>query len=501
MHNFASARLSLAVIVAALAGSGCGGAQGAWAEVRSPARVSPTAFAETRSVLADSGDSAGAPVSEADEQAYPPSPSAGGGSRAPEPTAWDAAPTTGGEDASAAARLRRAIEAEGGQADEARERYAQATPRAEDTTEGTAPTATDATSGPLLIYSAQLGVSVHHVRERQDEVIAIADELGGFLASRTDDTVVVRVPAVQFDSALGRMRELGTLVTQRVDVQDVSEEFRDVQLRIRTLEAMRARVEQLLEDARRCRTRAGGGAAPRADHRRARDAAGARALALRSRRVLDHHGAVRRTDRRARTTVSAPVSMAALARSPNADGARELMRLHSTNRKETAMLRDARPWNLQVVVLALALAATTTGCGAGFAMELPERFVVLELDRSAQSNGYVQRGTTPDGVVIGLRALDHRVRGTREFWSEAVVRQLRDRSGYELIDESEIEAANGQTGTLLRLGRDLDGHSYRYTVAVFVTDSHIWIADAGGRQSVYDPMSEQIEGAIGNLVF
>lgn len=128
--------------------------------------------------------------------------------------------------------------------EESSTRYAQAET-------GQAPNvASDATSQPLLIYQAELGMAVHQVSANQDRVEAVARELGGFLASRTDDTIVVRVPARAFEEAMARIRELGDVLSRRVEVQDVTEEFRDVETRIRTLEAMRRRVEELLAQAR-----------------------------------------------------------------------------------------------------------------------------------------------------------------------------------------------------------------------------------------------------------
>jgi hypothetical protein len=149
--------------------------------------------------------------------------------------------------------------------------------------------------------------------------------------------------------------------------------------------------------------------------------------------------------------------------------------------------------------LALVLSLTgLTGCAPSYTFPLPERFVVLEDDGST-TTGYVQRATTPDGVVVGLRALEHRVEGTLAFWSEAVVRQLRDHRGYAVLGEEEIQAATGQPGRLVRLGRDLDGHAYRYTIAVFVTDDHIWIADAGGREELYVALEPEVERAMREL--
>jgi hypothetical protein len=126
-----------------------------------------------------------------------------------------------------------------------RARYAQLAPA-----NGAAPTASDATGGSQLIYRAELSMAVHRVTEKQDAVEALARQLGGFLASRRTQEIVIRVPAPEFQNALGHIQELGDVVDRDIEVQDVSEEFIDLELRIRTLEAMQARVQQLLVQAR-----------------------------------------------------------------------------------------------------------------------------------------------------------------------------------------------------------------------------------------------------------
>ena len=102
---------------------------------------------------------------------------------------------------------------------------------------------------PLLIYTAELLLAVHLVEEKQDAAIAIVEELGGFLAQRTDNHVVLRVPAPKFQAAVDAIEEVGDVLSRQVQAQDVSEEFRDLSIRVRNLEAMRSRLEQLLQRA------------------------------------------------------------------------------------------------------------------------------------------------------------------------------------------------------------------------------------------------------------
>ncbi len=150
--------------------------------------------------------------------------------------------------------------------------------------------------------------------------------------------------------------------------------------------------------------------------------------------------------------------------------------------------------------ISLALAALAlAGCGPGFELTLPPRFVTLA--DSAGRGSYEMRATTPDGVVVGVEVIANEVHGTLEFWQEAMLRRLRDQQGYELLAEEEIRAAHGQNGALMRFGRDLNGHAYRYTTAVFVTPSAIYLIEAGGREEPYAALEGEIERSIAAMRF
>lgn len=115
----------------------------------------------------------------------------------------------------------------------------------------TSPTATDAVdlSRPILIYQASLQMAVHHVETRQDAVVALVNEAGGYLSKRNDSMLVVRVPAARFEELLEAIEGEGDLLSRNVEVLDVGEQYRDLRIRIQNLEAMRVRLVALLERA------------------------------------------------------------------------------------------------------------------------------------------------------------------------------------------------------------------------------------------------------------
>lgn len=105
-------------------------------------------------------------------------------------------------------------------------------------------------SSPLLIYSASLHMAVFQVEATQKKVVALAKSLGGFLARQDDRSVVVRVPRRRFEQALNAVEGLGDVVHRQVEAKDVTEEFRDLTIRLRNLEAVRERLESLLAKAK-----------------------------------------------------------------------------------------------------------------------------------------------------------------------------------------------------------------------------------------------------------
>lgn len=102
---------------------------------------------------------------------------------------------------------------------------------------------------PMLIYTAGLRVMVDEVKASMARIEAMTRELGGFLARRDDASITIRVPANRFDEALARVTALGEVLQRKVTVDDVTEEYLDLEVRLQNLRAIRARLEKLLERA------------------------------------------------------------------------------------------------------------------------------------------------------------------------------------------------------------------------------------------------------------
>ncbi|HET6613727.1 MAG TPA: DUF4349 domain-containing protein [Kofleriaceae bacterium] len=100
-----------------------------------------------------------------------------------------------------------------------------------------------------LIYNATLQLAVFETTKVIDAVEKLATDRGGYLVARSDNAITVRVPAKDFQRTIEDVAGLGDLIHRNVTVQDISAEFRDLEMRLKNLTAVRARLEHLLDRA------------------------------------------------------------------------------------------------------------------------------------------------------------------------------------------------------------------------------------------------------------
>ena len=115
-----------------------------------------------------------------------------------------------------------------------------------------------------IIKNAELTLEVISPNDAQRSVASIAESQGGFVvtsetkisenhdpAKRTVEVkLIVRVPANQFDAALAAIEKLSTNVIHRgISGSDVTEEFIDLEARIRTQKALELQFIEIMKQA------------------------------------------------------------------------------------------------------------------------------------------------------------------------------------------------------------------------------------------------------------
>ncbi|HEX6731876.1 MAG TPA: DUF4349 domain-containing protein [Pyrinomonadaceae bacterium] len=115
-----------------------------------------------------------------------------------------------------------------------------------------------------IIKNAELTIEVASPAEAQRRVASIAETYGGFVVTsetkqseKSDPTkptlevkLTARVPANQFDATVGAIEKLATgIVHQNISGNDVTEEFIDLEARIRTQKALELQFLQIMKQA------------------------------------------------------------------------------------------------------------------------------------------------------------------------------------------------------------------------------------------------------------
>ncbi|MBI5532932.1 MAG: DUF4349 domain-containing protein [Deltaproteobacteria bacterium] len=101
----------------------------------------------------------------------------------------------------------------------------------------------------MLIRTAELTLAVYEVDKNIDAVESAASQVGGYLAMRGDRQIVVRVPRDRFEEALRRIEKLGDVLHRNVAAEDVTDQFVDLEMRLKNAHAVRTRLEALLASA------------------------------------------------------------------------------------------------------------------------------------------------------------------------------------------------------------------------------------------------------------
>ncbi len=111
----------------------------------------------------------------------------------------------------------------------------------------------------MIIWTGNISLIVKDTEKSLEEVESLAKELGGYVVSSSSwyqeeqlrARLTIRVPAEEFDTAMARLKDLAIRVENRnISTQDVTEEYTDLNARLRNLEATEKELLELLTEVR-----------------------------------------------------------------------------------------------------------------------------------------------------------------------------------------------------------------------------------------------------------
>ena len=104
----------------------------------------------------------------------------------------------------------------------------------------------------MIIFTGGLDLEVDKgdFGQKLHDAIDLGVKHGGYIGKQTDNSVTLRVPSSSFREVMRKLEALGDVVHRSVNAQDVSEQYYDLQVRLKSLLATRDRLQKFLDRAK-----------------------------------------------------------------------------------------------------------------------------------------------------------------------------------------------------------------------------------------------------------
>jgi len=101
----------------------------------------------------------------------------------------------------------------------------------------------------IIIYNARFEIETDNVEKTSKEISAIAPTYGGYIVSAGNTRVVFRIPSDKFESVIKDLEKTKSVTSKNIYSEDVTESYRDTELRLDSKIKARDRYLDLLKRA------------------------------------------------------------------------------------------------------------------------------------------------------------------------------------------------------------------------------------------------------------
>lgn len=104
--------------------------------------------------------------------------------------------------------------------------------------------------GRQIIYTATMEIGVYNVKEAMKVAEALPERFGGWIHSRSEGYLTIKIPAKNLKPAMNELGKLGNVTSRNLQAQDVTAEYVDLDTRIRVLRETQTQLLALLKKAK-----------------------------------------------------------------------------------------------------------------------------------------------------------------------------------------------------------------------------------------------------------
>ena len=314
----------------------------------------------------------------------------------------------------------------------------------------------------LVVYNGVINVVVQRISDSLKRIKSAVEEMGGYMQEMTTKSVTLKIPADKFEAAIALAEALGEVTQKDIKGTDVTDQMRDLDIRLKNSLQMRERLAKLLERAEKVED------------------------ALKIEKELQ------------RITETIELLKGKIAHLKNSVAFSTLtVKLNSPVPQQDATKITPFAW-----VHALGSGLTTPaakypyeggGAWRSSAFELPDGYVKYYED------GRQTRAMSADGVMIDFHKERNYKGGNIEFWGKLVRRVLVEQKVFHVEDAEELKLERKSDAVVLRGGKQIGSKEYGYLAAMAASKKYVYVFEAWGPAEQFEQDRQKIQSAIKSM--
>ncbi|MHC4316163.1 MAG: DUF4349 domain-containing protein [Planctomycetota bacterium] len=328
--------------------------------------------------------------------------------------------------------------------------------------EADSPEVDPARSERLVVYNAVVNVVVQNISQSIGQLRSAVATMGGYMQQMTSNSITLKVPAKRFTEALAEVEKLGEVTHKDIKGTDVTEQMRDLNIRLANAENVRGRLTKLLD---------------RAD------------------KVED---AIKIEKELERITETIELLKGKIAHLKNSVAFSTLtVHFNSPVPQKDIGIKIPFYW---VHELGTGLTEpvrkyryTRSSSWQKGMFELPGGYVKYHEDR------YGARAMSAEGVMIHAHSERNYKGGEVEFWATLVRRVLVGEKVFSIDKQEELNLKGKRTAVVLRGSKEIGLKQYGYLIALATSKKYVTIFEAWGPLEQFEEDRSKIEETVKSM--
>jgi len=314
----------------------------------------------------------------------------------------------------------------------------------------------------LVVYNGVLYVVVERISDSLSQIKSAVENMGGYMQEMTTNSITLKMPADKFAAAIEAVGKLGEVTQKDIKGADVTDQMRDLDIRLKNALQMRERLIKLVERADKVED------------------------ALKIEKELQ------------RITETIELLKGKISHLRNSVAFSTLtVRLNSPIPQTDPAMQTPFEW-----VHRLGSGMTESVEGSAYwsrsswgrsPFELPQGYVEYYGD------SHQTRATSADGVMIHLHKEANYKGGEIGFWGSLVRRVLLEQKAFSMGGAVEVKVKGDVDGVILRGSKEIGSKDHGYLVGIATSKKYVYVFEAWGAKADFDEETAQIEQAVKSL--